>query len=62
MPTQAVDSMQTRFDAAVDGILRYLARSVGHPAEVTTAVPEVTGRPALTFAAWAAEQVDTFRA
>ncbi|MFJ2115099.1 NAD(P)H-binding protein [Streptomyces sp. NPDC087850] len=62
MPAQAVGSMQTHFDAAVDGILRYLARSVGHPAEVTTAVPDVTGRPALTFAAWAAEHADAFRA
>ncbi|MFJ2812803.1 NAD(P)H-binding protein [Streptomyces sp. NPDC087294] len=62
MPTQAVDSMQTHFDAAVDGILRYLARSVGRPAEVTSAVPDVTGRPARTFAAWAAEHADAFRA
>ena len=62
MPAQAVDSMQTHFDAAVDGILRYLARSVGRPAEVTSAVPDVTGRPARTFAEWAAEHAAAFRA
>ncbi|EKX60722.1 NAD(P)H-binding protein [Streptomyces ipomoeae] len=61
MQAQAVDSMQDHFGAAIDGILRRLAQSVGRAAPITSTVTEVTGRPALTFAQWAAENASAFR-
>ncbi|MFF4442360.1 hypothetical protein [Streptomyces sp. NPDC001621] len=44
-----------------DTTLRFQAGLVGVPAEVTPTVPEVTGRPAGTFDAWAAEHMAAFR-
>lgn len=44
-----------------DTTLRFQAGLVGVPAEVTPTVQEVTGRPAGTFDAWAAEHMAAFR-
>ncbi|SEH01437.1 Uncharacterized conserved protein YbjT, contains NAD(P)-binding and DUF2867 domains [Nonomuraea solani] len=45
---------------AVDGILRAQAAMTHGPAPVTAAVEQVTGRPARTFASWAAEHAPAF--
>jgi hypothetical protein len=37
------------------------AAALGQPAVVTSTVAEVTGRPALTFAEWAADHAAAFR-
>ncbi|WP_369146278.1 SDR family oxidoreductase [Streptomyces sp. R44] len=47
--------------AFADMLLAFQAGLVGVPAEVTTAVEEITGRPARTFDAWAAERAADFR-
>lgn len=40
---------------AADTVLGYLRRTDGVPVTVSDAVPEITGRPARTFAEWAAD-------
>ncbi len=45
-----------------DALLNYWASTDGSPAVVTRAVEELTGRPARTFAEWAAENADAFPA
>ena len=47
--------------AAVDDLLRYLAGHVGRTAEMSPDLPALTGRPATTFAAWAAGHAASFR-
>ncbi|MGW2592430.1 SDR family oxidoreductase [Streptomyces sp. NPDC001515] len=47
-------------DIAV-ALLDYQATTDGLPAEVTDTVRELTGLPARTFAAWAADHADAFR-
>ncbi|GAA2468999.1 NAD(P)H-binding protein [Streptomyces mauvecolor] len=44
-----------------DALLGYFAAHQGRPDAVTTAVEELTGHPARTFAAWAGENADAFR-
>lgn len=45
-----------------DGLLAYWALTDGTPAEVTGEVEKLTGRPARTFASWAADHAASFRA
>jgi len=45
----------------VEAIMNMLAASVDRPAETSTVVEEVTGRPAHTFAQWAQDHADDFR-
>lgn len=45
-----------------EGLLDYWASTDGAPAEVTGETEKLTGRPARTFAAWAAGHADAFRA
>ncbi|MGW8761798.1 SDR family oxidoreductase [Streptomyces sp. NPDC055815] len=47
--------------AFADMLLAFQAGLVGVPAEVTTVVEEITGHPARTFDAWAAERAADFR-
>ncbi|MFI6687521.1 NAD(P)H-binding protein [Streptomyces sp. NPDC050485] len=47
--------------SVADSLLSYFAASEGRPDTVTTAVEELTGHPARTFAAWAGENADAFR-
>lgn len=47
--------------AIVETLLGYLAAADGVPAPVSNAVQEVTGRPARTFAEWAADHAAEFR-
>jgi uncharacterized protein YbjT (DUF2867 family) len=47
--------------AAVDDLLRYLAEYVGRTAEMSPDLPALIGRPATTFADWAAGHAATFR-
>jgi hypothetical protein len=44
----------------VDAMLHIWA-SADRPAETSTLIPELLGRPARTFADWAAEHADAFR-
>src|SRR5256884_6264313 len=44
-----------------DRLLGYLASRVGQPGPSSTTVEQVLGRPALTFAQWAAEHAAAFR-
>ncbi|WNI24186.1 NAD(P)H-binding protein [Streptomyces sp. ITFR-16] len=44
-----------------EGLLSYWAATDGLPAEVTGETEKLTGRPARTFAAWAAENAAAFR-
>ncbi|MFE9427494.1 NAD(P)H-binding protein [Kitasatospora sp. NPDC006697] len=43
-------------------LLDYQAATVGTPAQVSTVVPELTGRPGLSYATWVAEHAAAFRA
>jgi uncharacterized protein YbjT (DUF2867 family) len=45
----------------VETFLSQWAARNGTPAEVSTIVEEITGRPARTFARWAADHTDDFR-
>ncbi|GGK72119.1 NmrA family NAD(P)-binding protein [Streptomyces flaveus] len=45
-----------------DGLLDYWASTDGSPTPLTRSVEELTGHPARTFAEWAAENADAFRA
>lgn len=47
--------------AFADSALAGWADLVDHPEPVTTTVADLTGRPARTFAEWAADHVDAFR-
>ncbi|GGU08825.1 MULTISPECIES: NmrA family NAD(P)-binding protein [Streptomyces] len=44
-----------------DALLSYWASHDGRPVPLTRTVEEVTGHPARTFAAWAADHADAFR-
>jgi len=46
----------------VDMLLKSWAAAIGQPAYVTQAVEQVTGAPARTFAEWASDHVNAFRA
>lgn len=43
-----------------DRMLGYLAQCLAQPGPSTSTVPDVLGRPALTFAEWAAENAKAF--
>ncbi|GAB2481922.1 NAD(P)H-binding protein [Nocardiopsis aegyptia] len=45
---------------AVEDTLRHMAEVTRHPEPVTTAVEDVTGRPALTYRRWVADHVAAF--
>jgi uncharacterized protein YbjT (DUF2867 family) len=47
--------------ALADSAVAYWASLVDTPEPVTTTIPELTGRPALTFDDWATEHADEFR-
>lgn len=47
--------------AFADGLLDYWASTDGSPTPLTAAVEELTGHPARSFAAWAAENADAFK-
>ncbi|MFV5991281.1 NAD(P)H-binding protein [Streptomyces sp. NPDC056231] len=49
-------------EEVAEGLLSYWASTDGSPAEVTGETEKLTGRPARTFAAWAEEHADAFRA
>ncbi|MGZ0150781.1 NAD(P)H-binding protein [Kribbella sp. WER1] len=69
MRVEALDdaaARQAMLDLGADPILAessvgYWASLVDNPEPVTTTVAELTGRPALTFATWAADHVAEFR-
>jgi uncharacterized protein YbjT (DUF2867 family) len=48
--------------AFADALLDYWASTDGSPAPLTRSVEELTGHPARTFAEWAKENADAFRA
>lgn len=48
--------------AFADGLLDYWASTDGSPTPLTSNVEELTGHPARTFAEWAKENADSFRA
>ncbi|MFC9970752.1 NAD(P)H-binding protein [Spirillospora sp. NPDC127200] len=45
----------------VNALFDLMAGTVGRPAEVNTVVEQITGRPARTYATWAADHVADFR-
>ena len=47
--------------AAADDMLRYLAGYAGRTAQMSPDLEKITGRPATTFADWAAEHAASFR-
>ncbi|WP_327675078.1 hypothetical protein [Kitasatospora sp. NBC_00458] len=47
--------------AVADGALDFVAARIGDPEPVTTTVRDVTGAPARTLGAWAAEHAGLFR-
>ncbi|MFE9410065.1 NAD(P)H-binding protein [Streptomyces sp. NPDC006704] len=47
--------------SVADALLGYFASHDGRPDAVTSAVEELTGHPARTFASWAREHADAFR-
>ncbi|MGW3657636.1 SDR family oxidoreductase [Streptomyces sp. NPDC005151] len=49
-------------EEVAEGLLSYWASTDGSPAEVTGETEKLTGHPARTFAAWAEEHADAFRA
>ncbi|WP_433373792.1 NAD(P)H-binding protein [Actinoplanes sp. CA-142083] len=51
---------RTMPEFAVDAVLRVWRAGQGHPAAVSTLVPEVTGRPARTYAVWARDHAQDF--
>jgi uncharacterized protein YbjT (DUF2867 family) len=48
-------------EAAIDSLLGHLARTVGRPALVTGEVERILGRPARTYAQWAADHATAFQ-
>ncbi|MGA5702391.1 NAD(P)H-binding protein [Peterkaempfera bronchialis] len=63
-PEEALKALVARGVPAdsAEVLLGYQAAAVGREAPVSPAVLEITGRPGLTFAAWAADHADAFRA
>ncbi len=55
------DMSRTMPEIAVTAILRNWASSGGRPVETSSVVADVLGRPARTFAQWAADHADDFR-
>jgi hypothetical protein len=49
------------YEAAIDSLLSYLARTVGRPAWVRGEVERILGRPARTYAQWAADRAAAFQ-
>ncbi len=47
--------------AAVDALLTMWASSTAHPGETSNLIPALLGRPARTFADWAADHAEAFR-
>jgi uncharacterized protein YbjT (DUF2867 family) len=61
-PQAAREQILRRAPAAVaDTLIEMMSRSVGHAALVTGTVEKVTGRPARTFARWAADHAAELR-
>lgn len=63
-PAEAREEMLARpymREGMVDVLLRRRASAVDHPTEVSPEVERITGRPARTFAEWAADHADDFR-
>ncbi|WP_424528822.1 NAD(P)H-binding protein [Sphaerisporangium viridialbum] len=61
-PEAARQAMLQRVpEQIVDTMMELQAKSVGREAFVTDTVEKVTGRPARTFAQWAADHADDFR-
>ncbi|MEW1893248.1 NAD(P)H-binding protein [Streptomyces sp. NPDC085659] len=61
-PAAWKESMASYMPAEVaDGLLAYWAATDGIPAEVADGVEKLTGRPARSFATWAAEHAAAFR-
>nr|MDT0667640.1 hypothetical protein [Micromonospora sp. DSM 115978] len=61
-PSQALDQLLAFFPADVaDGMLDAWAGMAEIPEAVTSTVADLTGRPARTFAQWAADHADDFR-
>ncbi len=61
-PDEAREAMLAWGDADfADSAMAYFASLVDNPEPVTAAVPELTGRPARSFAEWATDHVDEFR-
>lgn len=61
-PEEARERMTRHLEAeTVDSLLRMFARQSGTTVPVSTAVPDVTGRPAHTYAEWAAHHAGDFR-
>lgn len=60
-PDEVRAQLQWGDTAYVDAALAYWAALVDNPEPVTTTVAEVTGAPAHTFRAWAADHADDFR-
>lgn len=48
-------------EAFVDAALSLLAEAIGHPHLVTNEVEKALGRPARTFAEWAASRASAFK-
>ncbi|QNS09309.1 NAD(P)H-binding protein [Streptomyces xanthii] len=60
-PDQAREQMGRAMPApVVEMVLGYLADAVAHPPTPVDTVERITGRPALTFAQWAADHADAF--
>jgi uncharacterized protein YbjT (DUF2867 family) len=61
-PDEAREAMLAWGDADfADSAMAYFASLVDNPEPVTAAVPELTGRPARSFAEWATDHVNEFR-
>jgi hypothetical protein len=61
-PEAARERMTRHLEAeTVDSLLRMFARQSGTTVPVSTAVRDVTGRPAHTYAEWAAHHAGDFR-
>ena len=51
-----------RFPApVVDDLLRNWARSAGHAADISPDLQKIIGRPATTYAQWAARHADAYQ-
>jgi uncharacterized protein YbjT (DUF2867 family) len=63
LPPEAFRQFATqRFPApVVDDLLRGWSKSVGHPADIAPDLEKLTGRPATTYAQWAAQHADAYR-
>ena len=63
VPEQAAQAemAQTMPDFAVTAILRNWAGAGAMPAETSSLIPQIVGRPARTFAEWAVDHADDFR-